>query len=492
MKILQTLILISGIAAGGAFAAGPVVSNVTARITGFSENGKGMYSVNLEATYDLADADNDRCRIWPALRLADKNPVLADEGAYLVYKNVAGDTAVTPGTGYKITFSVTDTLGEYDFVRVKITAWDRQGWAPYPNLPFNPRNHAWALDVRNAPVHPRSTTYMPFIKSQETQPNYFLSVMVEFPVYPVMGNHAKAAPTCIATGYCSESDIVPMPFPHTSLGDPYDCYQEGYPLLTDGDRHICMIDVENWIGYGTYNSEKTANPQAWNIVASTRWDYTQETYTYMGIRMIAPPPPPDTVAGYRQLGWTSCDASGLDVTAGVVFMHEVEEGEIHHALRTTVTNSYAAFCYPATHYAGNTSNSSASPMGLRLRLKSSFNIDTQMPLQGSPGTDSFKASRAARVILRALQKYGMIVTDNAGTGWNSYLMAERDDHTAKKWADVWGTAYMSNTVPMDASIINNFYALGSAGLNSGLTWDDFEVVDWRWEFTQYSKFNAKK
>ena len=58
--------------------------------------------------------------------------------------------------------------------------------------------------------------------------------------------------------------------------------------------------------------------------------------------------------------------------------------------------------YPARHFASSYTGNILPPMGLRLRLRSDFNVGS-FPHQ-------------ARVILRALKRYGMIVADN-GSSW---------------------------------------------------------------------------
>ena len=57
---------------------------------------------------------------------------------------------------------------------------------------------------------------------------------------------------------------------------------------------------------------------------------------------------------------------------------------------------------PARHYASSDTSSLRPPMGMRVRLKASFD------LSGYP--------RDAQVILQALKTYGMIVADN-GSNW---------------------------------------------------------------------------
>src|SRR6202050_363026 len=69
-----------------------------------------------------------------------------------------------------------------------------------------------------------------------------------------------------------------------------------------------------------------------------------------------------------------------------------------------------AFVPPASHWAANSTNANAAPMGMRLRLKASFDIS------------QFSATN--QVILTALQQYGMIMADN---GSNMFISGAPDD-----------------------------------------------------------------
>ncbi len=104
----------------------------------------------------------------------------------------------------------------------------------------------------------------------------------------------------------------------------------------------------------------------------------------------------------RPDGWTSADAAGLPILPGLARYDEVAAGSIDHALRFTVQRSRKAYVYPARHYASSLTDPNLPPMGLRLRLKASFD------------TSSFPPQ--ARVVLTALQRYGMMVADN-GSSW---------------------------------------------------------------------------
>jgi hypothetical protein len=104
----------------------------------------------------------------------------------------------------------------------------------------------------------------------------------------------------------------------------------------------------------------------------------------------------------RPAGWTSADAAGLPIFPGLARYDEARRGVIDHALRFTVTRTRRAYVYPARHYASSLTDPDLPPMGLRLRLKASFDV---RPFP-----------RQARIVLTALKRYGMIVADN-GSSW---------------------------------------------------------------------------
>src|SRR5207248_8921344 len=105
-----------------------------------------------------------------------------------------------------------------------------------------------------------------------------------------------------------------------------------------------------------------------------------------------------TIDDQRPYTWTSADAAGLPVFVGLARYDEVAAGVINHALRFTVPSSQRAFVLPATHWASTSTDPNAPPMGLRLRLKASFDVS------GYPADD--------QVILTAMKKYGLILADN--------------------------------------------------------------------------------
>jgi hypothetical protein len=113
----------------------------------------------------------------------------------------------------------------------------------------------------------------------------------------------------------------------------------------------------------------------------------------------------------RPDGWTSADAAGLAILPGLVRYDEAYDpsgAEIRHAFRVTV-RATDGYVYPASHQAGSTSG--ALPMGARLRLKASVDVTTR---SSDPHVQN---------ILRAMQRYGLIVADN---GSDMYITGTYD------------------------------------------------------------------
>jgi hypothetical protein len=161
---------------------------------------------------------------------------------------------------------------------------------------------------------------------------------------------------------------------------------------------------------------------------------------------------------------------------GLARYDEVAAGAIKHALRFTVPTTQQAFVLPATHWASSVTDPNAPPMGLRMRLKASFDIS------GFPTDD--------QVILTALKQYGMIVADNGSamfvTGtpdshWNNNDLDELKTLTASDFEVVQlGTIYTPNNVPQGASpTISSFTASPnpvSPGTPVTLSWNVSNVT----------------
>ena len=168
--------------------------------------------------------------------------------------------------------------------------------------------------------------------------------------------------------YASESDKGPYPIPVK------------VKIEAGSDRHALIVDRDSCRLYELYALRKTAS--GWSAGSGAIWNLRSNKL--------------------RPAGWTSADAAGLPILPGLVRYDEVARGRISHALRFTVESTRRAYIYPARHFASDETDTNLPPMGLRVRLRASF--DTS----GFP--------RQVRVILTALKRYGMIVADN-GSNW---------------------------------------------------------------------------
>jgi hypothetical protein len=151
-------------------------------------------------------------------------------------------------------------------------------------------------------------------------------------------------------------------------------------IETGSDRHAILVDRDRCRLYELYALRRT--PSGWHAGSGAIWSLRSNRL--------------------RPAGWTSADAAGLPILPGLARYDEVARGRIDHALRFTVERTRRAFVCPARHYASDLTDPGLPPMGFRLRLKASY------PIGGFP--------RQARIVLEALERYGMIVADN-GSSW---------------------------------------------------------------------------
>lgn len=170
------------------------------------------------------------------------------------------------------------------------------------------------------------------------------------------------------TDYGDESDPGPFPVP------------ENPPIEGGSDRHLLVLQ------------QGTCRLHEFGVVGRDASGWYAAGGATFDLRSNA----------LRPAGWTSADAAGLPILPGLVRCDEVDAGRIAHAIRVTFARTRRAYIPPATHFASSRTDADLPPMGLRLRLKSTFD------LSGFTGQ--------ARVILEAFRDYGMLVADN-GSNW---------------------------------------------------------------------------
>jgi hypothetical protein len=321
-------------------------------------------------------------------------------------------------------------------------------------IPFQSTS-LWNTDISTAQVDANSANIINFIGSTVTlHPDFgagtFHNQTLGIPYQVVAGTQAKVPVTLGA--FFDESDPGPEPIPANAL-------IEGYPKPGNGDRHVLVLEKDGCWLYELYNASVKSGK--WSADSTAIWDMT--------------------INEQRPYGWTSADAAGLPVFVGLARYDEVAAGAINHALRFTVPTSQKAFVLPATHWASTTTNTSAPPMGTRLRLKASFNIS------GFPADD--------QVILTALKKYGMILADNGSAifmsgvpddRWNNTNLNMLKTITASNFEVVqMGTIYTPANLPTGPSPTIGSFTANPTNVTTGspvtLSWStsnaEYNIID---------------
>jgi hypothetical protein len=249
-----------------------------------------------------------------------------------------------------------------------------------------PADNPWNQDISALPLHPMSATYLAhFNTAKKLHPDFGSDTMYGIPFEVVHTGQPFVHVTY--TDYPDQSDTGWMPVP------PDAHVEGGNPVSNNGDRHILIVDVDNHKLYECWRAFKDAADINWKAANGAIFDLSSNHY--------------------RPDGWTSGDAAGLPIFPGLVRYDEIQAGAINHAVRFTVAKTQKGWITPARHQAGS-GDTTYAPMGLRLRLKASFDLST---FSGGP-----------KVLLVALKKYGMILADN-GSDW--YITGATD----ARWSD---------------------------------------------------------
>ncbi len=237
--------------------------------------------------------------------------------------------------------------------------------------PIFPASNPLNQDISHAPVDPNSANYIASIGAGAhlhpdfgSDPRYGMS-------YVVVGAHQRKVRVRF-TEFGGQSDHGGYPIPDNA------------PVQSAGeavDRHVLVLQAGSCKLYELYRANRTGG--GWQAGAGAIFNLRSNAL--------------------RPAGWTSADAAGLPIFPLIARYPEVQAGRIDHALRVTVDASQRGYISPARHFGSGSSNPNDPPMGLRLRLKSSFS------LSGFHGQ--------SLVLLTAMKRYGLIVADN-GSPWN--------------------------------------------------------------------------
>lgn len=217
--------------------------------------------------------------------------------------------------------------------------------------------------------------------------------------------------------YTPDCDRVPMPVPANGNLEG----EAGYECLGNGDCHLLVHDEADGKLYEMWRANMIdATFQAGCLAV---WD-TRTTYG----------------ATLRGEQCSSADGAGFPIAPLLFTADEVASGSIDHAIRFVLPNDRVRRGYvrPATHATDTSGPSNAPPYGVHLRLRASFNVET-LPTEG------------ARVVARALQRYGMYHAD----GGEYALTATSDRTTTAKWAGLLGEKDLEALSVEDFEVIDH-------------------------------------
>jgi hypothetical protein len=333
------------------------------------------------------------------------------------------------------------------------------GFVPFPSTA------AWNTDISAAPLDPNNTTITSSIYFAGNHLHHDFSSVAGgnygIPFTLVDSSTTPVVPISVGI-YASESDVASAPYPITAPieGAPADCTDNA------GDQHVLVLDRHTCMLYETYNTIRCKG--AYSADSEVIWD--MQNYEQ------------------RPWGWGSADAAGLPIFPGLLRYDEVAAGAVNHAIRFTLQQTKndangGYFVEPASHAAGSI-YASTNVMGMRIRLKASFDISGY--------------SAANQAILTAMKKYGMILADNGSnfffqgapdTRWNDDDLLKLDSIQSSNFEVVQMTptypGWDENTAPTGpAPTINSFTASAStvaSGTPVTLTWstsnDSYDFID---------------
>ena len=228
-----------------------------------------------------------------------------------------------------------------------------------------PASNPWNQRVDKLPIAAGSATIVESIGRDAPLHADFGSGPIGIP-YDVVSRSTPRSR--VVFDYAGESDRGPYPIP------------TGVHVEGGSDRHALLVDRSSCRLYELFALRREGG--RWHAGSGATWSLRSNRL--------------------RPAGWTSADAAGLPILPGLARYDEVARGSIRHALRFTAPRTRRAYVWPARHFASNSTDPRLPPMGLRLRLKASFDTRPFPP--------------QARIVLVALKRYGMLLADN-GSSW---------------------------------------------------------------------------
>jgi len=316
---------------------------------------------------------------------------------------------------------------------------------PAGHGPYFPADAPWYQDVSAAPLDPESAAVISWLSSVGGWGGG--NMQIDFTIEVLEADAATPFRDFTPTDdfYDPDCDQAPVPLPPGGAIEG----ENGYECAGDGDCHLLVVHRPSNRLYEMWRANVTGGQFFGGCLAV--WN--------MGLTY------PPTGRGEQ---CSSADAAGFPISPLLFNADEVAAGQINHAIRFILPNSRMrnrVYVHPATHSTDSTSGpATAPPYGARFRLRPDF------PLQTLP-------NEAARVVARAMQKYGMLLSD----GGTIALTAQSDRFTTAKWAGRLGPHDLRLLRVTDFQMVaggERYNYTGDCTRNSPLFYDGFELGGW--------------
>lgn len=268
---------------------------------------------------------------------------------------------------------------------------------------YFPEGAVWFQDVSSAPLDAQSHEVISWLESAGGWGNGD-RFQIDFSIEVLTADGSAPVLPFIPTGdhYLPDCDLDPVPIPPRGALEG----ESGYECVSDGDCHLIVADRSTERLYEMWRANIVGDTFYGGCLAV--WDLTR-VYGPLG----------------RGEQCTSADAAGLPIAQLLFSADEVASGEIPHAVRFILPNArirHRTYLHPATHSTGATGGpEQAPPYGARFRLRGDF------PLSSLPNP-------GARVVARAMQRYGMFLADAGQIA----LTAQSDRFTTASWDGLLG------------------------------------------------------
>jgi hypothetical protein len=307
-------------------------------------------------------------------------------------------TGAQPGS-HVLTVRAFDPSGNVSSVSLSLTV-EAPPSPPSTACSIYPADNMWNTDISEYPVNQDSERFMARLGQ-----TWRLSFADNLPINVI--HRVRGDVPLVPILYTGSGDPGPMPIPRNAAFQVKDSSK-----LVVEDNHLVVMDSADCRLYELWSVKGPNADGSWTVGNGAVFDLSSNALR------------PDHKA--------SSSASGLPVFVGIAREDEVRAGSIDHALSIPATLTQEGFIRPATTWQPDAvyqtklplvcatatfpfrafcdqvkagtfvlADPFNAPMGLRLRLKSDFD------LSGYSGE--------ALVLLTALKKYGLIVSDGSGT-----------------------------------------------------------------------------